>query len=260
MEIDGRLIQRVESAQAAYVGWRVAALGGTAGPLGHGGVAARCADHPDHWYANRILLAAPGEATAAADAAAGLIGARLPVRVEVPRPLLDEPLAEALGDLGLAAAWSARAVASPIVVPPPPAVARVRVVRVQDAEGAERFWDAYERCFGEPQPERATHVSALADAPAGLSAHMAVAGTEVVAVALLLVREGVALLADAATREEWRGRGLHALLVAARLADAQRAGADVVTSDVEEGGGSDRNLRRLGLHDGYTRDVWSGPS
>ena len=258
MEIDRQVIRRVEAAQAAYVGWRVTMLGGTAQPLAHGGIATRCAQHPDHWYANRIVVAAPEEATAAAEAAAAMIATRTPVRVEVPRPLLDERLAEPLEALGLAPAWSARAVAAPILVPRPTPVSRARVVAVEDTPAAERFWDAYERCFDEPQPERATHVAAMADAPDGVSAQMVIAGSEVVGVALLFVHDGVALLADAATDEELRGRGIHSLLVSARLAEAAGAGADLVTSDVEKGGGSDRNLRRLGLIGGYERVVWAG--
>jgi hypothetical protein len=257
VRIDQRLIDRVEAAHAAYVAWRVEALGGTAERLPNGAVVARCAGHPDSWYANRIVAVLPADAADVIAAAADLRKEGLPVRVEVPKPLLDPPLAAALTGAGFAPAWSARALAARPVALPAVAPPDVHLERVETTPDAERFWDAYEACFEESQPERPTHVRMLADPSASVSAYMACSGKEVVAVALMATRDRVALLADAATRPDWRGRGLHTLLVAARLADAHELRADLVTSDVEPGGGSDRNLTRVGLEAGYVRDVWT---
>lgn len=247
----------LERAHADYVAWRVEALGGTGERLPGGGVIARSDRHPEHWYANRIVAAAPGDADMAVNAAAGLRSTGLPVRVELPQPLVSSRLRDELVEAGFTLAWSSRVLASPLVVVPPQVIAGIEVQRVNGPSDAERFWQGYEDCFQEHQPERSAHVSRLAERPAGVTAYLAGSGADVVGVAMMYQTAEVALLADAATHPDWRGRGIHALLVTARLADAKEANARLVTSDVEPGGGSDRNLARLGLRDGYVREVWT---
>jgi GNAT superfamily N-acetyltransferase len=247
----------LDRAHADYVAWRVEALGGTSERLPGGGVIARSDRHPDHWYANRIVAATPGDAEIAAGAGAGLRGDGLPVRVELPQPLLNARLRDGLVKAGFAQDWNSRVLASPILVVPSPAIAGIQLERVNSASGAERFWQGYEACFRERQPERRAHVRSLAARPGGITAYIVASEGDVVGVALMYQVEEVALLADAATHPDWRGRGIHTLLVAARLADAKEAAARIVTSDVEPGGGSDRNLARLGLRGGYLREVWT---
>jgi GNAT superfamily N-acetyltransferase len=247
----------LERAHADYVAWRVKALGGTSERLPGGGVIARSDRHPDHWYANRIVAATPGDAAIAAGAGATLKIDGLPVRVELPERLLHARLRDRLVEAGMALAWNSRVVASPLVVVPLPAIAGIQLERVNGPSDAKRFWQGYEACFQERQPEMPAHISQLAERPGGVTAYVASSGGDVVGVALMYQTAEVALLADAATHPEWRGRGIHALLVATRLAKAKDANAKIVTSDVEPGGGSDRNLARLGLRDGYVREVWT---
>jgi hypothetical protein len=257
VEIEQRLIDQVEGAHAGYVAWRVVALGGTVEWLPTGGLVARCDGYPKHWYANRIVAVSPGSAKGVVVAAGCLAEAGLPVRVEVPQPLFDEQLRAELTAAGLAPAWTARALAAPMLVPSTAAPTGIHVGRVETVKDAERFWGAYDACFEEAQPERQAHVRKLAEHSGGVSAYLGWFADEVVGVALMYVRGETALLADAATRPDWRGRGVHALLVAARLADAEKLPATIVTSDVEPNAGSDRNLARLGLHTGYLREVWT---
>ncbi len=247
----------LERAHADYVAWRVEALGGTGERLPGGGVIARSHRHPDHWYANRIVAATPGDAELAVGAAAGLRSDGLPARVELPQPLVSARLRDRLDEAGFTRAWNSRALASPLVVVPSPVIAGIRLEHVNGASDAERFWQGYEDCFQERQPERCAHVRRLAERPGGVTAYCVHGGGDVVGVAMMYQRAEVALLADAATHPDWRGRGIHALLVATRLADAKEANARIVTSDVEPGGGSDRNLARLGLGGGYLREVWT---
>jgi len=247
----------VERAHADYVAWRVEALGGASERLPGGGVIARSDRYPDHWYANRIVAATSGDAEIAADAGVRLRSDGLPVRVELPKPFVDARLRRRLIDAGFNLAWISQVLASPVVDAPLPSIAGVQLERVNGASDAEDFWQAYESCFQERQPERSMHVRRLAERPGGVTAYLVRGGDDVVGVAMMFQAGEVALLADAATRPDWRGRGIHSLLVAARLADARDSNTQIVTSDVEPGGGSDRNLARLGLRGGYLREVWT---
>ena len=81
----------------------------------------------------------------------------------------------------------------------------------------------------------------------GLRCYLAGDGGRVGAAAVLHVHGGVAYLANASTLPDARRRGLHAALVARRLADARAAGADVVASLGAPGGASVRSFVRAGL-------------
>lgn len=245
---DSTEIVAIEQAHCAYLAWRADAIGAEVRRMSGGGVASLGGGYPDHWYANRIVCASRDDVGAAARLSASV----RPVRVELAQPWLDDGTRTELLRAELAPAWEARVVASPLL--PTPSAAGV-VERV-DAGGGDRFWQAYGACFEEVQPERDRHTRALDHD--GVFAYTARHGDDLIGVALMFVHERIALLADAATLPAWRRRGVHTELAVARLEDARRAGAQIVTSDVEPNGGSDRNLRRLGLKHGFMREVWSG--
>src|SRR6185436_1937291 len=75
--------------------------------------------------------------------------------------------------------------------------------------------------------------------------------------ALFLAANGVGVCAAAATRPAWRGRGCQTALLRRRIADAARAGCDLVVVQASPGSGSQRNLQRLGLELAYTRAIWT---
>jgi ribosomal protein S18 acetylase RimI-like enzyme len=72
-------------------------------------------------------------------------------------------------------------------------------------------------------------------------------GGKPVAAATLVVIDGIARLANAATLPEARGMGAQAALIRTRLRAAAEAGLAVATSDARQGGGSLRNLARAGF-------------
>ncbi|HEU0192893.1 MAG TPA: GNAT family N-acetyltransferase [Gaiellales bacterium] len=251
-------VAAVERAHCAYLAWRGRLIGAEPRTLPGRGVAVLSTTYPDHWYANRIICAEPGDARFAASIADGVRASGGGVRVEIAEPWLDDAAADALVAAGLAPAWDARIVGARIPADVGEASGPASVGRVGRDSG-QRFWDAYEAAFGEQQPERAAHGRALAGSRATIWAYTAEQAEVTIGVALMFVHERTAVLADAATLPEWRRRGVHRQLVAARLADAREAGARVVTSDVEPGGGSHRNLVRLGLEHDYRRSVWTAP-
>ena len=80
-------------------------------------------------------------------------------------------------------------------------------------------------------------------------------GTPVGAAAFAL-HDGVALLAGASTIPAWRGRGVQAALLAARLRSAAEQGAELAMMVTEPGSASQRNSERVGFRVAYTRTKW----
>jgi GNAT superfamily N-acetyltransferase len=70
------------------------------------------------------------------------------------------------------------------------------------------------------------------------------------------VHAGVALLAGASTIPSARGAGAQALLLSARLAEAQRRGCEIAMMVTAPGGTSQRNAERRGFRVAYTRTKW----
>ena len=70
-----------------------------------------------------------------------------------------------------------------------------------------------------------------------------------------MIRDGLAMLAGAATLPPYRNRGIQTALARVRLAHASAAGCDLVTMGAEPGSTSHRNAERLGLRVAYTKLV-----
>jgi GNAT superfamily N-acetyltransferase len=91
---------------------------------------------------------------------------------------------------------------------------------------------------------------------AGTTCFLAESGGEPVAAAALSMHAGVALLAGASTRPEWRGRGAQGALLRARLRHAADAGCDLAMMGAAPGSASQRNAERQGFRIAYTRIKW----
>jgi GNAT superfamily N-acetyltransferase len=76
------------------------------------------------------------------------------------------------------------------------------------------------------------------------------------AAAALAVHEGVALLAGASTRPEYRGQGAQAALVRERLRRAAEEGCELAMMGARPGSASQRNAERNGFLIAYTRIKW----
>jgi hypothetical protein len=82
------------------------------------------------------------------------------------------------------------------------------------------------------------------------------AGGGAVAVGMLAIHGGVALLAGACTVPEARRRGAQNALLAARLRYAAEHGCDLAAMGAAPGSGSQRNAERNGFRVAYTRLKW----
>jgi GNAT superfamily N-acetyltransferase len=67
----------------------------------------------------------------------------------------------------------------------------------------------------------------------------------------LYVAEGIGVLAAAATLPERRGRGVQTALLRRRIAEAARAGCELVASQATPGTTSERNMQRVGLRPAF---------
>jgi len=85
---------------------------------------------------------------------------------------------------------------------------------------------------------------------------LAEADGEAGAAGALMIHEGVALLAGAATVPELRRRGLQLALLEARLLYAREHGCDLAMFVSEPGSNSQRNAERQGFRIAYTRVKW----
>jgi GNAT superfamily N-acetyltransferase len=70
---------------------------------------------------------------------------------------------------------------------------------------------------------------------------------EPAAAAKLFIKDGVGFFPDAATRPEFRGRGLQTALLRHRAAVAAQAGAALIYSQAAFGSTSQRNMERIGM-------------
>lgn len=82
---------------------------------------------------------------------------------------------------------------------------------------------------------------------------------EIVGAAAFAQHEGVALLAGASTRPEWRRRGVQGALLDARLRYAVEQGCDLAMVVAQPGSTSQLNAERHGFRIAYTRIKWERP-
>ncbi|HEU4538777.1 MAG TPA: GNAT family N-acetyltransferase, partial [Polyangiaceae bacterium] len=148
-----------------------------------------------------------------------------------------------------------------------PAASPDGVVSVSVAgPGEERAWrEALVDGFDQPdgsRPERETFsreaLAVVFDDVArarGQRRYLARVGGVVVGGASLRLFEGVAQLSGAATLPAFRRRGVQTALLAARLADAARAGCDLAVVTTEPGTKSQENVMRQGFSLLYAREA-----
>ena len=82
--------------------------------------------------------------------------------------------------------------------------------------------------------------------------YVACVASEPAGIASLHLRDGIGVMASAATLPQFRGRGCQTALLNQRLADAATAGCELVLSQADPGSQSQRNIERVGLRTAYT--------
>lgn len=235
----------VEEAHGAVRVWagpgsplgRVRALG-LEGPVDDAELDALCEFYRSRGGAPRVELCTFADPSAAAGLAAR--GFRLTGFVHV---LARRPWPDVVAPSGAwAGAWSGP-----------------RVRRVAPAE-ALAWGRLVARGFGDEAPSDALVALGAAnlDVP-GVACFAAEIGGEPCGGGAVSVDEGLAFLYAGATLPTFRRRGVQAALVAARVAHARAAGAELVAVAASAGSVSERNLARLGFELVHGRAVLEGP-
>ena len=143
-------------------------------------------------------------------------------------------------------------------VSPVPNAGNITLERVTDAASMDAFLDAY--IAGWKIPDGAgfkRNVSAGWLNRPGWSLYFARIDGKPAAEGILYVRDRVGYLADASCDPSFRGRGLHAALLARRIAEAAKAGADLVCSGAAYLSTSHRNMERAGMRILLNRAIWT---
>ena len=146
-------------------------------------------------------------------------------------------------------------------VPPTPEVPRLTIRRVR-ADEATVWESVLLDAFDIQGPERkawlaaAPHIAALP----GMQCLLAEVGGRPAAAAGFYGRARIGGLIPAAVLPEFRGRGIQAALIADRARRAEALAFDLVTSQVEQAGSSERNLMRMGFARLHTRGLYRAPA
>ena len=145
-------------------------------------------------------------------------------------------------------------------LPPDKAVATgVAIEQVDTPAVLEKFLDTLLTGWGIPHEHHEGakgNMRGWLDVP-GWQLYLARIDGKPAAAAKLFLHDGVGYFADAATRPEFRGRGLQAALLRHRAAAAAQAGAELTYSQAASGSTSQHNMERVGLRVLSTRAIWT---
>jgi GNAT superfamily N-acetyltransferase len=222
-------------------------------------IAYRIEAWPEFWYGNKVLGLDPSGEAALDDIAAFFGERQLAFRLELMPGRLTASLGCRLHRLGFCqTGFSTALYGVPAAKGSSPAEGALAVREVTSGE-IDLFLDLYQDGFGLPRLEASAKriVRGWLDrARPAVSIYLARADRMPAGVGILYVKEEIGLLADAATLPDFRGSGCHEALIRHRIAEAARRGCELLTSFVEFGSASHRNLGRAGLRVAYTKAVW----
>lgn len=214
---------------------------------------------PDFWYGNKVLGIEPSSAKYLDDIVEFFRMYDLSFRFEIMPGNLNSSLASHLHKLGYCQMGFNTAVyGEPSLKPNILPTAEVNVREVDSAE-TDLFLDLYQDGFGLSRLdslERSSVRAWLERVKPNLHLCIARVNGAPAGIGLLYMKDGVGLLADAATLPEFRGKGCHAALLHHRITYAAKSNCDLLTSFIEFGSASHRNLERAGLRVAYTKAMW----
>lgn len=259
------LARRIEQVDIDYTLSRLGGMQAAAGnPLGieieqFGSVTAFLIEAwPDFWYGNRVLGLGPGDENHLDSIVNFFAAQKLPFRFEIIPSRLSWPLAMQLHRLGFCQGGFSAAMygpPQPYLTQPAPEVS----IRQVKPDELELFLDLYQAGFELPglsrQNKEVVRVWLARDA-AYLNLYLATVAGSPAGIAILYLKDDLGLLADAATLPEFRGRGCQTALLQRRVEDAAQQGCQLLTSFVEFGSASHRNVARAGLGVAYTKALW----
>ena len=214
---------------------------------------------PEFWYGNKVLGLEPSSEIYLDEIVALFTRHNLSFRFEILPGNLNSSLASRLHKLRFCQMGFNTAVYGiPALAARASSTEQLRVREVQPNE-IDLFLDLYQDGFGLPRLNHSEREAVLSwFYRAGSNIYLCIAHVDDIpaAVGVLYMENGIGLLADAATRPEFRGRGCHTAMIHHRIAQAQKRRCDLLTSFVEFGSTSHLNLEKAGLRVAYTKSMW----
>lgn len=213
---------------------------------------------PDFWYGNKVLGLEPSSEAHLEEILDLFQRHNLGFRFEITPGNLTGSLATRLHKLGFCQMSFNTAIYGlpSLVVKKPNEEINVREVQLDEMD---IFLDLYQDGFGLPRlkdTEREAVLSWLKRAKSNLYLCIAHVDDIPAGVGILYMKNGIGLLADAATLPDFRGRGCHTAMLHQRVAQAEKQNCDLLTSFVEFGSRSHLNLEKAGLRVAYTKSMW----
>jgi ribosomal protein S18 acetylase RimI-like enzyme len=229
-------------------------LEGTGAELARFGAATAAVDpsRPELDFVNRVYGLWPEDAERAPELARFYAERGVRAWVELAPSMQFQQLAAALTEAGAAHIGFHTMLAGPAVATTVPGV------QVEPAQDPELFAEVLLRGHGVPEGARTRDRDSVArwKDKEGWCLYLARVDGEPAGAALLTLDDDFGYLANASTLPAFRNRGVQTALIAARIADAEAAGCELVASQAEFGSASQRNLERAGLSVAYTKAVW----
>jgi GNAT superfamily N-acetyltransferase len=181
-------------------------------------------------------------------------------------PYCSAELTRALAHAGfLPQTWASMLCAAPVPAPPTallaPPTAAVDVGRIVPGE-LDRFLDTLNVGFDVPTAQldgARRNQSFWCDVP-DWHLYLARVNGEPAGAAVLAVHDDIGYLAAGAVLPAFRHRGVHAALIAARVATARELGLRMLAGQADYGSQSQRNQQRAGLAIVHTKTIWSNAS
>jgi GNAT superfamily N-acetyltransferase len=258
-------IDRVIKADVAYTIARLQVLERLPGnPIGiayrriDGRIAALMAKHLPTPSFNRVVGLRSGDEGHIAPLDAWYRETGVAARFEMIPGHFDASLGRELARLG----YYQSAFLAALICPPslePDEAGGVDVEAVTTAAQMEEYLRAYVAGWGFPAKDHErfkANVRPWLDQP-GWALYLARQDGQPAAAAKLCMHGAVGYLADACTDPAFRRRGLHGALLRRRIADARKAGADLVVSGAEFLSGSYRDMQRIGMQLLFVRAIWT---
>lgn len=184
--------------------------------------------------------------------------ARIGPRLGVWATQLTPALGAALFDRGFTPVGMGTTLYAAATAPAPRAFAGVEVRELKPGEDGEGFDAALLAGYGFTDPLH-RELAVLENGGPGVRRYLALVDGQPAAAATLSAHDGVAFLAGAATRPEFRQRGAQAALIHRRLEDAARS-CELVTVTAAFASASQRNLERYGLRVAQLKTLWAARS
>lgn len=131
-------------------------------------------------------------------------------------------------------------------------------VRPLEASEFDLFGEIYTRGFGMPEflKQPVAQNNLVLHGHEDWRFYLASIEGKAAGIGVLFMKNGIGTMAASAVLPEYRNRGVHRALLAARIDEAKQHGCSIIAGQASFGSGSQRNMERAGMKIAYTKALW----